>query len=263
MSLPVYYRTSNSTRVHILRLRLYFHSMHCESHRQPALCVYKPRYRLFSFTIPYSSPICPSSKSSFRRWKGRKPIKGAKQRTRLLRHHPVINHLEIIELISLRNYDVADVSSLATDILETPGLRGKPTSIGVNMAQHEIGWLVKPVLGEEIRIDPAGGAALAVGGDEGGELGFGHELGAAANLAEDVVLVLALGPGENADLARRRQPTGRLVDLDARRALVRLRLRNSDGDGRQSDGLARQPAHALQHESRFSGVRKRLVLDGC
>lgn len=166
-----------------------------------------------------------------------------------LRGVKVVHKSHLDPLAPLGNDNVARVPPLAVDDLEPPDLAGRPAVVeALDVAHDELGLAVLPALLEELVGD------LGLGGDPPR---------AALDAAEQPVAVLAEGVVEGAvlggalDAARRR-----LLDVHVRHPGLVDVLLDVQRHRRQADGLARQPAHALQRQGRVGRVGEGLVLVG-
>lgn len=146
------------------------------------------------------------------------------------------------------------IPPLALDRLEPPDLRRRPTRIvALHMAHHMAlaVWalllllpLQPPLLQELV-----------------GDVLRGDEPALALDVAEHPVLVVAPLQVQAALLRRPLEPArGHLVDVDVHLALGVGVLRHVQGHGGGADGLAREPADALQRERRVDRVGVGFVL---
>ena len=146
---------------------------------------------------------------------------------------PVVDEPARLGLAALCDDDVPAVPALALDVLEAPDLAGLPAvadALDVALDGLALGGLGEPALAEEVVLDV-------------GEL---DPVGLAADLAEDLVLVLARLAVELAQLGGALDAAGgRLFNVDVDDAGRVLVLLDVQGDGRHANGFARHPADAL------------------
>lgn len=159
----------------------------------------------------------------------------------------VIDEPHLDPLVPLGDDNVARVPPLPVDFLEPPDLGGRPAAVeALDVADDELGLRRLPPLLEVLVGD------LVLGGDPPGP---------ALDVAEQPVAVLAEGVVEGAvlggalDAARRR-----LLDVHVRQPGLVDVLLDVQRHRRQADGLARQPAHALQRQGWVGRVGQGLVL---
>ena len=207
-----------------------------------------------SLGIP-ANPLRPSKAAS-------QPPPAAQTRSRSPLLLKVVDEADLYPLLPLDNNNVAAVPPLPVHGLETPDLARDPAVVdALGDRQHVrlalgadlFAVVLEPVALEEVVVDVVGA----------------EEARAAAHLAVHPVLVLAVHKVEAALLGRARQARGGLDDVDARhlgavlgrgregRVLV---LRYVEVDGGQGDGLADEPADALEGEDGLGAVGERLVL---
>lgn len=147
----------------------------------------------------------------------------------------------------LRNNRVPHIPPLALHNLETPDLGSRPAVIDrLDPRRDPLGAAVLPALGQE-RVAHLQRARLP--------------LGAALHFAEEPVAVLAVLVVEGAVLGRALDAARRrLLDVDVRQARVVRVLLGVEADGGEADGLAREPADALEREAGVDVAGERFVL---
>lgn len=169
----------------------------------------------------------------------------------------VVEEPDLQHLRTLGDDHLPGVVPEAVELSEAPDLDGGPTvrfvdgdaqnvrlAVGANL-------LIEPsLLLEAVQSVPVG--ALVV-----------KPLALAGQRAEDVVLVRLLGPVKHAVLGGALDAAGASrLDIDDGDAVLDL-LADGESDGREADGLALEPADALEREDGLGVIRVDLVLCGC
>lgn len=166
----------------------------------------------------------------------------------------VVHQSDLQHLVAIRDHDSPGVAALPIDEGEPPDLISSPALLGDDGALDVQLTGGPAVLG--LVIEPA---LLLVGVGDG--VG-GDELGAALELAEDVVGVLARLVVQGAQLRGAGEPARRgLLDVDVHDAVGVRVLLNVQVDRGDADGLAREPADALEGEDGLGVVGEGLVLE--
>lgn len=169
----------------------------------------------------------------------------------------VVEDPDLQHLAPLGDDNLPGVVPEAVQLRETPDLDGGPA---IRLADGG-GQNVRLAVGANLLIEPS----LLLEAVQGIPLGalVVEPLGLAGQRAEDVVLVRVLGPVDHAVLGSALDAAGgRRLDVDDGDAVLDL-LGDGESDGRDADGLALEPANALEREDGLGIIGDGLVLCGC
>lgn len=169
-------------------------------------------------------------------------------------HVVVIDESNLEDLVALSHHDPPRVTALAVDLRKAPDHVGGPAGHGLDVALDVQLTLRTAFL--FVSLEPA---LPQVGVFDG--IGI-DEARLTMQLAEDVVLMLALLPVQGAQLRGALQPAGGgLLDVDVHDPSVVLVLLDVEVDGGQADERAGKPADALKREDWVRVVGESLVLE--
>lgn len=175
------------------------------------------------------------------------------QAPRLLLSMVVVHHPDLQHRITLRDHNPPRIVPLPIHDSESPDLPPRPALL---LIVHETLHEQLSIRARLLLITRQPALLQEVIGDvlEARPAGLPHQL------AEDMVLVLALRPVQRALLRRALDaPRRRLVDVDVRHPVFQVLLR-VQRDGREADGFARPPSDALEDEDGIGVVREGFIL---
>lgn len=169
----------------------------------------------------------------------------------------VVEDPDLQHLAPLGDDHLPGVIPDAVELSETPDLDSSPAIRLADSGSQDVRLAVgaNPLIEPSLLLERVQGipvSALVV-----------EPLGLAGQRTEDVVLVLALAPVQLAVLGGALDAAGAgRLDVDDGEAVHDL-LGDGESDGREADGLALEPADALEGEDGLGRVGEGLVLGGC
>ena len=155
---------------------------------------------------------------------------------------PVVHQADFLHLITLGHHNSSCVALLSVHERKSPNLSASPASLRLHIGLEDIfsigsaliGLAIQPILLEEIILDKI----------------QRHPSRLSLQLTKYVVAVLFELPVERARLGGAFDATGRgLIDVYMGDFIVVYVLLDMEGDGCDSDSLAREPANALENEN--------------